>query len=234
MTDQTVRLASRLLLPIAMVLLGLLAWGKLDAQDGSPSDNAIARKHIKGLREGALLVRLQTRSQSIAMLKERGLGDKAVQLERRQRKENREYVEAFVSEFDFAPVYFFRSEDSGLIKEGRLDEIVFLNRDLTPDNTIKVESRTIYTAEFGKIKSGDEKIRNDYRLEKDSLGVKQKATYYGSSNMGFEALIIMDDQFVQLRRPFPYYVRTFGKGGIITRSPAKTVRKMNTKLHQFY
>lgn len=125
MTDQTVRLASRLLLPIAMVLLGLLAWGKLDAQDGSPSDNAIARKHIKGLREGALLVRLQTRSQSIAMLKERGLGDKAVQLERRQRKENREYVEAFVSEFDFAPVYFFRSEDSGLIKEGRLDEIVF-------------------------------------------------------------------------------------------------------------
>ncbi|MGB6035852.1 MAG: hypothetical protein WBG42_06260 [Cryomorphaceae bacterium] len=235
MTHQPARLTFRRFLPMAFVCLGILLSGNLAAQEGgSLSNAAIARTHIMGLREGALLVRLQTRSQSIETLKERGMEDRADQLEQRQRRENAEYVEAFVSEFDFAPVYFFRSEDSGLIKAGRLDEVVFLNSDLIPDSTIKVAQQMVYTAEFGNIEADNEKIRQDYRLEKDSTGVKQKATYYGSANMGFEALVIMDDQFVQLRRPFPYYVRTFGKKGIITRSPAKAVRKMNTKLHQFY
>ncbi len=225
----------RRLLPMILMAIGIITTGELDAQEvGNHSDKAIARNHIKALRDGALLVRLQTRSQSVETLKERGLADKAEELERRQQEENTEYLEAFVTEFDFAPVYFFRSEDSKLIKDGRLNEVTFLNHDLMPDSTIKVDQRNIYVAEFGNVDPDNDKIRQDYRLEKDSTGLKQKPTYYGSANMGFEALVIMDDQFVQLRRPFPYYVRTFGKKGIITRSPAKTVRKMNEKLNQFY
>lgn len=235
MTYHAFRWTSRRLLPIALVLSWILVSMKMDAQEkGDLSYEAIARTHIMNLKEGALLIRLQTRSKSIETLKERGMGDEAIELERRRRKENTEYVKAFVSEFDFAPVYFFRSEDSGLVKEGKLDEVVFLNHDLIPDSTIKVEQQMVYTAEFGNVEPSDEKLRDGHRLEKDSTGVKQKTTYYGSANMGFEALVIMDDQLVQLRRPFPYYVRTFGKKGIITRSPAKTVSRMNTKLHQFY
>lgn len=214
------------------VLLSLLAFSSAMAQ--KDVDEMSARGHIVSLKDGALLVRLQTRSQSIETLMERGMEDRAKQLEDQQRKENLEYVEAFVSEFDFAPVYFFRSEDSKQVKEGRLDEVVFLDTQLKPDSSIGVGQKVIYIAEFGTVDPDDSKIREDYRLENDSTGVKQKPTYYGSANMGFEALVIMDDQFVQLRRPFPYYVRTFGKKGIMNRSPAKTVRRMNQKLNQFY
>jgi hypothetical protein len=51
--------------------------------------------------------------------------------------------------------------------------------------------------------------------------------------MGFDALIISSDKFIQLRRPFPYYVRTrdaMPKSKVIF----KTVAKMNKKLHRFY
>jgi len=213
-------------------MLFVLIFSSASAQ--SSNNQMVAREHILAMKDGALLVRLQTRSQSIETLKDRGMEDKAKQLEERQRNQNLEYVEAFISEFDFAPVYFFRSEDSKLVKEGRLDEVVFLDGEMNADSSIKVMKKIIYTAEFGTVDPDDSKRREDYRLEKDSSGVKQKPTYYGSADMGFEALVIMNDQFVQLRRPFPYYVRTFGKKGIINRSPKKTVRKMNEKLFQFY
>ncbi|MCZ4410090.1 hypothetical protein O3Q51_14805 [Cryomorphaceae bacterium 1068] len=220
---------------LLLMAIGMISAENLMAQEvDSQSDRDIARAHITALKGGALLVRLQTRAQSLETLKERGLTDKAEELERRQVEENLEYVKAFISEFDFAPVYFFRSEDSKLVKEGRLSEVVFLNDDLVADSSITVEERSIYTAEFGNVAPDDEKMRQDYRLDKDSTGVKQKATYYGSADMGFEALVIMDDQFIQLRNPFPYYVRTYDKKGIITRSAEKAVRKLNQKLHQFY
>ena len=235
MTFHTIFISLRRLLPMVLMALSIVTTGHVDAQDnGKFSNSAIARAHIKALREGVLFVRLQTRTQSIKTLEERGLTDKAEALERRQEEENTEYVQAFVSEFDFVPVYFFRSKDSKLVKEGRISEVIFLNNDLIPDTTIKVKNQTIYTAEFGNVAPDDEKMHQDYRLEKDSTGVKRKSTYYGTADMGFEALVIMDDQFIQLRNPFPYYVRTYDKKGIITRSPEKTVRKMNQKLHQFF
>jgi hypothetical protein len=51
--------------------------------------------------------------------------------------------------------------------------------------------------------------------------------------MGFGALVIKSDQFIQLKKPFPYYVRTFDSLPI-KRSPKTVVKKMNKKLHRFY
>jgi hypothetical protein len=56
--------------------------------------------------------------------------------------------------------------------------------------------------------------------------------YYGSSDMGFEALIVKNDQFMQLKSPFPYYVRTFNSLPV-RKSNNKTVKKMNDKLFHF-
>ncbi len=231
MIFKPVLISLRQLLPLVLMAIGIVTAANISAQErDDQSSRSIARNHITALRKGALLVRLQTRAQSVETLKERGLIDK----ERRQAEENTEYLKAFVSEFDFAPVYFFRSEDSKLIKEGKLSEVVFLNYNLVPDSTIAVKEQIIYTAEFGNIAPDNEKTRQGYRLDKDSTGVIQKSTYYSSADMGFEALVIMDNQFIQLRNPFPYYVRTYDKKGIMTRSSEKTVRKMNQKLHQFY
>jgi hypothetical protein len=222
-------------IPVVLMILGFSATADVLAQKPNKTNTTMAaRGHIMLLKDGALLVRLQTRSKSIEGLIDRGMEDKAKELEERQREENLAYVEAFGLEFDFAPVYFFRSEDSKSVKEERLDEVVFLTSELVPDSTIKVEQEIIYTAEFGNVEPDDSKRRQDYRLEKGSTGVKQKSTYYGSTNMGFEALVIMDDQFVQLRRPFPYYVRTYDKKGLFSRKPKDTVRRMNEKLYQFY
>jgi hypothetical protein len=221
--------------PMVLMILGFSIALDVNAQNTSETSNTmVARGHIMMLKDGALLVRIQTRSKSIESLKERDMESKAALVEQELREENTEYAKAFAAEFDFAPVYFFRSEDSKMIKEGRLDEVVFLNSDLVPDPFIKLEQDKIYIAEFGTVAPDKSKTREGYRLEKDSTGVTQKSVYYGSTNMGFEALVIMDDQFVQLRRPFPYYTRTYSKKGLINRKPKVTVRKMNQKLHQFY
>ena len=190
------------------------------------------RENLQKLYEGALLVRLLVRTETTERLRDRGLEAEAVQIESEQREKNLEYATAFDQGYDFSSVYYFSSNDSKLVKAGRLDEITFFNSNLEPDESIKVTQKNIFTAEFGIVKQSNECEQSGYRLQKDSTGVVQKETYYGSPNFGFSAIVIMNDQFEQLGRPFPYYVRYTDGFSFLRPKPATAVKKLNAKLYQ--
>lgn len=183
---------------------------------------------------GALLVRLQTKKASIDGLRERGNFGMADKIEEEQKELNQKIVNGFKSNFDFCKTYFFYSHYSKYVKQGQLDSVVFLDKNLEVDTSISVGNNRFLTAEFGKTKQAPGKYYENYETIKTDGGVTTRNTYYGEPHMGFRALIIKDDQFVQLRKPFPYYVRTLSSFIFIKRRPHKTIARMNKKLHKFF
>ncbi len=196
--------------------------------------NSLQRKQINQLKDGVLLVRLKTKQPSIAALRKRGNVAKANQLERKQAEYNRSIVAAFRFYFDFCPTYFFYSDQSVSVAEKQLDKVVFLDDYLQPDSAIKLTTKNFLTAEFGNIEQDTAKSSADQSYEVNSnWSVETANNYNGGANLGFGALVIKSNQFVQLARPFPYYVRTFATLPI-KRKAHKVVKKMNNKLHEFH
>lgn len=194
----------------------------------------LAEQYINKLHDGVLLVRLQTKKKSIEGLREMGKMDFADRIEIRQAGLNKEIIYAFQANFDFCPTYFFYSDDSKAVKEKDFDRVEFLNEKLKVDTTISFEGQNFLTAEFGKVKQASGQYFDGYAYESGEDGIEERKKYYGSANMGFDALIIKSDQFVQLSNPFPYYYRTLESLPILNRRPGKVVKRMNAQLHQFY
>ena len=84
--------------------------------------------------------------------------------------------------YDFSPVYFFYSTESKLVRAGQLDSVI-LDRELLPFPLDGLEKKPFLVAEFAEVQPP-------------------------SSGAGLPALIVMDNQLIQLTEPFPYYVRT--------------------------
>ncbi|MFK7756912.1 MAG: hypothetical protein AB8B53_08290 [Flavobacteriales bacterium] len=168
-----------------------------------------SEEQILRLKNGVILVRLSTKEATINALNERGLTNKAKEVERYTKLNNLAWIQAFRGEFTFCPVYFFYSNESKKIRTNELDQVEFLDDALNPTN-YKPEKGVDYL--IGDITNIDPEY----------------------SNATFEALIIKDAGFNQLKRPFPYYVRTFNTIFFLKRKPNKVVRKMNIKLKEFY
>lgn len=197
---------------------------------------ASTKVQINQLKEGALLVRLQTKRNSINALKKIGKNKLADDLEKKQAEYNLNIISAFRAKFIFCPVYFFFSDYSKNIREREFNQVVFLNDSLLADTTIKFDNKNFLTAEFGTIEQDTAKYFSYHSIEADpdkNWSVKKVSNYYGGPNMGFEALIIRNDKFIQLRHPFPYFVRTRAKMPK-KRILNKTVKTMNKKLFKFY
>jgi len=223
-------------------LLAFLFAFTVYANDAAGSVNKENRKQqkiraieqIRQLKDGALLVRLHTRENSITALRNSGNDQMAGELESVQREYNRGIVKAFNAEFDFCTVYFFYSNQSESILNKQFDDVVFLNAQLLPDTSVTFEAGTYLTAEFGTTGTDTAKHFSHYSYKPGSNpNTGRVKNYYGSSKMEISALIIKNEQFVQLLRPFPYYVRIY-ESLPFERSTEKAVRKMNRKLHGFY
>ena len=193
----------------------------------------LAHRQIVDLHDGALLVRLLTKRKSIEGLRERGLEKQAAKVEAEQIKTNQMIVAAFVDAFDFCPIFFVYTDQTDLIKQGKMDQVVFLGHDLQPDSSIRFRGDRFFTAEFGIILPDTSKSVDSYRKTDEVTGTTTTHHYAQGGSMGFGALLIKSDIFVQLRRPFPYYTRTFASL-LISRSHKKVVKKMNRHLHKFY
>lgn len=178
-------------------------------------EKQVAIDNIKNLRKGALLVRLKTRQNTIDAFEERGYKKMAQQVKKEQRESNKKLMKAFKENFNFCQVYFFYSEDSENVLENNLEGI-FLNDNLEKDASIIVKEEHIFTAEIGSL------ITDPVVTYRD--GTESNTT----SGMSESVLVIKDDDFEQLRRPFPYYV----KAG--DRFIEKKVAKLNKRLHRFY
>ena len=194
----------------------------------------LMKEQIKQLKDGVLLVRLQTKENSITALIKINQDELAAKIRVKQLNKNKKIVSAFRDNFTFCPAYFFFSNYSDNILSKQINEIIFLNDSLQPDSSIKLTSRKFLTAEFGLIKQDTAKYFSNYYYYSGDIGIERRSAYYGEPDMRFEVLKIMSDQLVQLIRPFPYYVRTFSALPIIKRKLSKVVMRMNKKLFRYY
>ncbi len=205
---------------------------QLSAQNKPPIEQ-IMRANIQKLKDGVLLVRLQTREQSITALRQNGQEADAKQLETNQAIYNREIIKAFRSGFDYCPVLFFFSNYSDQVLTGNTDVVIFLNDSLQPDQSIKLEGRGFLIAEFGVLQQDTAVFFQDNYYYYGAEGREEQRSVSGGADQKLPALRIMDERFLQLAYPFPYYARTYQDPPSVKKIN-KAVVKMNTLLKEYY
>ncbi len=216
--------------------LHLLFYSTLEAQNGEIRAIALATTQIKQLKGGVLLIRLHSKKNLTDTLRKKGMPEQAEEIEKKQSYYNLEIIHAFRESFNFCPVYFFYSEYSEAVKKKQFDKVIFLNEKLRQDTSIKFNAQQFFCAEFGTI-SNDTSRSSVTHYETDSGKQPEAHTkqYEGADGptTGITGIIIESDQFIQLRKPFPFYKRTytsvFGK-----RIIKNAVAGMNENLLAFY
>ncbi|MDD4217480.1 MAG: hypothetical protein PHZ24_09120 [Bacteroidales bacterium] len=167
-----------------------------------------AKNHIVRLHDSSiLLVRLQTKEHSLQIYRNASRHKFADKKELGQKTLNQQIVNAFRKNFNFCEVYFFYSNESSNIIEQKFHETIFLNDSLQKTPSIKpnFEDHYYYIAEFKTI----------------------------TSETGIQGLIIMDSEFKQLDKPFPYYAKNpfFASK---SKFAFTTVKRFNENLHNYY
>lgn len=195
---------------------------------------SIAKEHISQLKSGALLVRLQSKKNTISILRKSGNDQQADIIEKKQAEENLCIIQAFRQKFQFCPTYFFYNDFTNQIINNQIENIIFLNDSLKPDSTIKLNYKFLYIAEFGNISHDTAKYISKRIPDSSAKAQAPIVNYnYVGSDITFGALIIKTIELKQLKRPFPYYART-SVTLPIKKSSKKAVRKLNNKLNAFY
>ncbi len=209
---------------IILLLVPILCF----SQEKSP------KQEIRALKNSMLLVRLRTSNNKIEALIKSGHPDKAEKTEEKQKQENLKIAKAFAENFTFCPVYFFYSSATSEIKSFHFSGNL-MNSELKTLKGIKKPVADFFVAEFTQIERYDGKYYDYTSLEKNEEGYSEKRkNYYGSPDMGFNALVIRDAKFRQLGEPFPFYIRTYESLPIFRRRTAKTVFKLNNQLINYY
>jgi hypothetical protein len=196
--------------------------------------HASTKEQIDQLKNGALLVRLKTKTTTINALRKAGANARAEEIQRQQTEFNLNVIAAFRKNFNFCPIYFFYSDDSDNIRKKQFDQVTFLNDSLHADQAIKFNGKEFLTADFGTVEQDTAKYFSHNSYEPDgNFSVKKEDHYNGGPSFSYEGLIIRNDKFIQLRHPFPYFVRTRDSRPN-KKKLNRTVKTMNKKLTNFY
>ncbi len=165
----------------------------------------VAVEQVKALHAGVLLVRLPTRTRSEEALRLLRRDDRADSMAAQVHREHDQIVAAFERHFDFCPVYYFYGTCSDTLRNGWARQCL-RNADLLPDTTVHLHEGYWFVAEFSSTEGA----------------------------IGMNTLVVRDDHFVPLRRPFPYRVAVRSAYTPLPRSREKSVRLLNQRLHRFY
>ncbi len=193
----------------------------------------IMQEQIIKLKNGVLLIRLQSKHNAINALMNANQQEQAEKFKKKQENYNKEIINAFRKNFTFCPFYFFFVEHTENVKSKDFEKVIFVNDSLQPDASIKMANKNFLIGEFGIIEQDTAQYFSNYYYEKSKDGPKKKSAYYGGADLRFEALRILSDQFIQLAYPFPYYVKASGSSTDFKKMN-KVVVKMNNNLAQFY
>ncbi len=189
---------------------------------------AEAKYHIKALKEGALLIRLKTRDRSIEAYRAAGATELAKRVEQEQFAENQRTMMLFKEFFNFCPVYFFYANQTKEVLAGNTKGNL-LNDELQPDTAIHLLTDTFYIAEIDvlleTLPDEDEEISDDEQAVGKGVPTSGKHAVTTLQNV----IVIKDRNLIQLKRPFPFYVRASFDRFLPTR-----VVQFNNKLQRFY
>ncbi len=158
--------------------------------------NAIGKWQINQLKNGALLVRLQTNKTLIEGLRKMGKADLATQKEYEIMAFNKNMVMAFTRFYNFSKVYFFFSNNSDTLLKGARSGI-FLDTNLVVDPKIEMKENFYLLAE-----------RDD--VYNSSIGFVPEDTarfIKEAGNATKDAAIVIKNKYGhQLKDPFPFFV----------------------------
>lgn len=212
-------------LPTLALLLGIVILAAWYPQDDyslrySKWKKQYAQQQITALKNGGvLLVRLQTRTKSIDLYRNNGQHNVANRIEDEQYQENKAIVSAFNQLFNFAPVYFFYADNTDKVQAGNTTGI-FLNSKLVATDSINPKLDFFMVAEFGPLE-GETKV-----IPGDTLVALPD---YVPGDLLERALVVRDHNFMQMRSPFPYFVRAAAKN-----KSGKQVNRLNEQLHSYF
>ncbi len=189
----------------------------------------MARENIKALKEGALIVRFPSYQSKIDAL-ENILGstgpdnpnrkrvEKQLEQTLADRKEfNQNIMSAFREVYNFSEVYFMLDTATAALKTGRLQGFL-LNSALEADPSIRLGDPPYFILRFGST--------SDMTTD------------------GVEAMVVMNGQFEDLDKPFPYYQRLHDFAAVMgsifpvqdqkKKDALRIVGKLNEKLKEYY
>ena len=222
---------------ICLLILSLFLLSNNGYSQSTPLSNKekleISNYYFNKLSNGALLVRLKRNKRKIDALKDRGYIDEARRVEMNQNHHNKEIISAFNNEMIFCNTYFFYSDQSNNVREKDFSEPFFLDSNLVIDKSIGFDVEDFLIAEFGDV-AQDTASYKDFYITSGQNGKTKKSSYWGGPNFHFGALVIMTDDFVQLRKPFPSFVRTFDSIPLFRRATFKVVARLNDKFLRFF
>jgi len=146
----------------------------------------IAMDHVHHIKEGALLVRLQSNKTQREIINKYANKKWKEEIEENLAINNEDLMEGFTDYFDFCNVYFFDSDDARAVAKG----------------------------DFSKVYDSEGEIIDQSLAPKKFLilGIGNRI-YDTAFNRDHVTAIVMDTSFVQLDKPFPWELR-FGKAKI--------------------
>ena len=181
---------------------------------------AIAKQHLQEMQGGFLLVRLDDKKTEIDYYLKYQNDDEAKRVKEKQEKINEQIRLAFTKYFTMCPVYFFYMSDTRNLLDKNYEMMNITDALLLSVSSLDLSSGKFYVAEFG-IANQDE-VTND---ENVNDGVY-------TERMAVSALVIRTSEMLELRDPFPYFVRYNIMGGMKSRYLGP-VKKMQEKLNAF-
>lgn len=185
-------------------------------------------KSIDHLKNGVLIIRLESKSNNIKKLSESIELDGIDQKLRRQLKVqraqmiserdqfNKNLMDAFHKDYEFSDFVFMMDTSTVHLLDGANDGI-FLDKEGNIDPSISIEGKKPFILRIGKLSS--------------------------ENTTGIEALIVSDAELNDLQRPFPYYVNLnhrlmlkglFSKKGSIRRDGDEMVKELMKKFNSFH
>ena len=192
---------------------------------------AFAEKSIEEIDGGVLLVRLNFRQRQIDYLNSHQDSSGAEAVRKKAMRINKKIATAFSEKFDFCTVYFFGRSDSKHLKNQDFDSLTFYDLSFKEIDSSIVRNDNYLIGEFGRVKDDTTYYYSD-NVPNTANEKAESKTYYGGTKNGREAFVIMDRQFQQIRRPFPYFIglEVFLSEGVRFKI---ALEKINAKLHSY-
>ncbi len=168
-----------------------------------------AYNHIRNIKKGVVLVRLHTDDAVVEQMRKmrqhKTLKRKLAEIEQK----NKDIYKALNTAYTFGEIRFFYARNSKEVKEGKYQNI-FLGSDLNIDTTITIPKNVpVYILDVGDI-------------------------YFDAISGHMEGVVVMNNQFKPLEKPFPFYVRKRSGMAIIERTDLDIAMLLNKNFEEFY
>lgn len=203
------------------LLIGL----NLQAQDLTKVENRkkameVAKKNLQDLKSGFLLVRLEDKKTEIEYYLKYNNLDEANKIKEKQAKIDEQIRLAFTNHYTMCPVYYFKMSDTRNLLDEKYDMVKVYDAQGQLTSGVDLASGNFFIAEFGV--ANQDEVTNE---EEVNGGVYME-------RLALSALVIRQSTMLELRDPFPYFVKYNTMGALKSRYIGP-VKKMQAKLTAF-